>query len=95
MEREVGGGIGMGNTCKPMAVSFQCMTKFTTNKKKKKMGKKKKKRKEVVLGQLDIRMPRNEMNPFLTLYRNINSKEVIHVGVIVKTVKLLEENHYA
>ena len=33
MEREVGGGIGMGNTCKPMAVSFQCMTKFTTNKK--------------------------------------------------------------
>ena len=34
MEREVGGGIGMGNTCKPMAVSFKCMTKFTTNKKK-------------------------------------------------------------
>ena len=36
MERKVGGGIRMGNTCKPMAVSFQCMTKFTTNKKKKK-----------------------------------------------------------
>ena len=35
VEREVGGGIGMGNTCTPMAVSFQCMTKFTTNKKKK------------------------------------------------------------
>ena len=35
MEREVGGGIGMGNTCKPMAVSFQCMTKVTTNKRKK------------------------------------------------------------
>ena len=34
MEREVGGGIGMGNTCKPMAVSFQCMTKLTTIKKK-------------------------------------------------------------
>ena len=31
----MGGGIGMGNTCKPMDVSFQCMTKFTTNKKKK------------------------------------------------------------
>ena len=29
-----GRGIGMGNTCKPTAVSFQCMTKFTTNKKK-------------------------------------------------------------
>ena len=36
MEREVGGGIGMGNTCKPMAVSFQCMTKSTTIKKLKK-----------------------------------------------------------
>ena len=34
VEREVGGGVGMGNTCKPMAVSFQCMTKSTTNKKK-------------------------------------------------------------
>ena len=34
-EREVGGGIGMGNTYKPMAVSFQCMTKSTTNLKKK------------------------------------------------------------
>ena len=34
MEREVGGGIGMGNTCKSMAVSFQCMTKSTTIKKK-------------------------------------------------------------
>ena len=36
VERVVGGGIRMGNTCKPMAVSFQCMTKSTTNKKKKK-----------------------------------------------------------
>ena len=33
VEREVGGGIGMGNTCKFMAVSFQCMTKSTTIKK--------------------------------------------------------------
>ena len=30
VEREVGGGIGMGNTGKPMADSFQCMTKPTT-----------------------------------------------------------------
>ena len=43
MEREVGGGIGMGNTCKPMAVSFQCMKKFTTNKKNIKIKKKFKK----------------------------------------------------
>ena len=35
MEREVGVGIGMRNTCKPMAVSFQCMTKSTTIKNRK------------------------------------------------------------
>ena len=29
VEREVGGGIGMGNTCKAMADSYQCMTKTT------------------------------------------------------------------
>ena len=40
METELGVGNGMGNTCKPMAVSFQCMTKFTTSKKKKKEKKK-------------------------------------------------------
>ena len=27
VEREVGGGIGMGNTCKSMADSYQCMKK--------------------------------------------------------------------
>ena len=32
VEREVAGGIGMGKTCKLKDVSFQCMTKFTTNK---------------------------------------------------------------
>ena len=30
VEREVGGGIGMGNTCTSMADSCQCMTKTTT-----------------------------------------------------------------
>ena len=30
VEREVGGGIGMGTTCKSMADSCQCMTKPTT-----------------------------------------------------------------
>ena len=33
VEREVGGEIGMGNTCKPIAVSFQSMKKSTTIKK--------------------------------------------------------------
>ena len=30
VEREVGGGLGMGNTCQSMAESCQCMTKTTT-----------------------------------------------------------------
>ena len=30
MEREAGGGIGMGNTCKFVADSCQCMAKTTT-----------------------------------------------------------------
>ena len=30
MEREAGGGIGMGNICKSMADSCQCMAKTTT-----------------------------------------------------------------
>ena len=30
VEREVGGGIGMGNTCNSMADSCQCMIKTTT-----------------------------------------------------------------
>ena len=48
MEREVGGGIGMGNTCKPMADSFQCMTKSTTIKKKLKKKRKMKQRREIM-----------------------------------------------
>ena len=30
MGKEVGGGFRMGNTCKPMADSCQCMAKTTT-----------------------------------------------------------------
>ena len=30
VEREVGRGIGMGNTCKSMVNSYQCMTKTAT-----------------------------------------------------------------
>ena len=30
VERELGGGIGMGNTCKSMADSCQCIIKTTT-----------------------------------------------------------------
>ena len=36
----------MGKTCEPKAFSFQCMTKFTTNKKKKVKRETKKKKKE-------------------------------------------------
>ena len=49
----------MGNTCKPMAVSFQCMTKPTTKKKKKKYRKKKKKKDKnhCLIWQLTIPLP--------------------------------------
>ena len=47
MEREVGGGIGMGKTCKLKDVSFQCMIKKKINKLKKK---KKKRRWEARFG---------------------------------------------
>ena len=54
----MGGGIGMGNTCKPLAVSFQCMTKSTTNKKK---NKKKKKKKESSRGAAVLEEGRAEV----------------------------------
>ena len=58
MERKVGGGIRMGNTCKSMADSFQCMTKPTTIKINKIKKKKKKKKMGLVLetrGSLGVR----------------------------------------
>ena len=30
LRREVGGGLGMGNTCTPMTDSWECMAKTTT-----------------------------------------------------------------
>ena len=57
----MGGGIGMGNTCKPMAVSFQCMTKSTTIKKKRK-----KKKKRIVSLVDDMDMPHVENAEFPT-----------------------------
>ena len=54
MEREVGGGIGMGKTCKLKDVSFQCMTKFTTNKKKKKKKKNEMERYPKLLEELGL-----------------------------------------
>ena len=50
----MGGGIGMGKTCEPMAESFQCMTKFTTGKKKKgKKIKKKLKKKSTTIATVE------------------------------------------
>ena len=77
MEREVGGGIGMGNTCKPMAVSFQCMTKFTTNKKnnnnKKKKNRKRDtdvKKKKAIRKQLGIKQPQKSQIYKLFIFYN-------------------------
>ena len=54
MGREVGGGNGMGKTCKLKDVSFQCMTKFTTKKKKKKNSKHGKKKKKITSKYIKI-----------------------------------------
>ena len=58
-KRDVGGGIGMGKTCKLKDVSFQCMTKFTTKKKINTKNKYKKKKKTVFLPhtQIYFKMP--------------------------------------
>ena len=55
MGREVGGGIGMGKTCEPKAFSFQCMTKFTTNKKKKKKENNEKSHGQAVISENPLR----------------------------------------
>ena len=71
MGREVGAGIGMGKTCEPKAFSFQCMTKFTTNKKKKKKEIKKK-----------IELPYDTAIPLLGISEeNTNSKKFLHLYV--------------
>ena len=60
IKRCLGGGIGMGNTCKPMAVSFQCMTKSTTNKKNKRclfLGRKPMTNLDSILKSRDITLP--------------------------------------
>ena len=46
----------MGKTCEPKAFSFQCMTKFTTNKKNKNKNKNKKNATAKRMGKMSIRM---------------------------------------
>ena len=83
MEREVGGGIGMGSTCKSMADSFQCMTKPTTIKKKKK----EKKKKECGLFFLrDIYFAHKQYSQFSILQNiNENIKSLEYETTAVKT----------
>ena len=56
-----GRGIEMGNACKPKAVSFQCMTKSTTNKKIK-INKKIKRRRLYKLNCLQILKTTNKIS---------------------------------
>ena len=74
VEGEEGGGIGMGNTCKPMSVLFQCMTKFTTNKKKKK----EKNKKVIIINRYSLLQIKQTNNKDLLFYRDLYS--VSHNG---------------
>ena len=56
----------MGNTCKPMAVLFQCMTKFTTNNKKKKVKDKGEKERYTHLNAEFQRIARRDKKYFLS-----------------------------
>ena len=60
MRREAGGGIGMGNTCKSMADSCQCMTKTTTIKQKKE-----ERKKEIITLLMGLGIMSKEVNIFL------------------------------
>ena len=82
MEREVGGGIGMGNICISMADSCQCMTKTTTIckvislqliKKKKERKKKKKERKKKRFYNLRLKGKERPRDP-----ENLITKKVLH-----------------
>ena len=49
----------MGSTCKPMAVSFHCMTKSTTSKKKIIKGEKKRKERKInKTAKIVVHLPR-------------------------------------
>ena len=80
MEREVGGGIRMGMTCKLKDVSFQCMTKFTTNLKKKiKKTNKQKKRTQPIKTILY-----RPFSVFPSVFSNIRMKTFIGFGFYQK-----------
>ena len=73
MGREVGGGIGMGKTCEPKAFSFQCMTKFTTNKKRKK---ERKKKTNLLVENAIYKVTFNNCSFFKDLISEVDEKEV-------------------
>ena len=73
MEREVGGGIGTGNTCKPMAVSFQCMTKY------------KKKKKSVLVNRNQIKQSIRKKNKIKSLFSSKKKKKKKSVLILTKS----------
>ena len=67
-------GIGMGNTCKPMTVSFQCMTKSTTNKKKKRTNGEGERERDAQTGYLLEMRASNKIFLFYSVYHKTQEK---------------------
>ena len=46
----------------------------------------------MVLGKLDIHMPKMKSNPYFTKYTNINSRWIKDINISLESIKLLEDN---
>ena len=77
----------MWNTCKPMALSFQCMTKFTTNKKKKERKKRRKKKEDEIRN-----LPEKEFRiMIMKMIQNLENKMELQINSLETKMEKMQE----